>query len=322
MRQLSKAQREQFGREGYLVVEDVLDPERDIAPVLAEYEQILDEIATALYEDGAIASTYCRLSFTDRLIQICAESGRTFAQHFDISLPKGQIRRDTPLHVGPAAFGILTNPRLLDVVEDIVGPEVYSNPVQHIRMKLPKRALREQTYDSLVVKTSWHQDNGVILPEADESTILTVWLPLNDATLANGCLTVVPRSHRQGLVTHCPSAVGTWIPDRLVPTEQAVPMPMRAGSVLLMHQRTIHASLDNATDSEVRLSLDLRYQPVGQASGRPMFPGFVARSATRPETVLRDSVTWAQRWYDTRDQLADHEDVSFKRWSSDAPVCA
>ena len=37
------------------------------------------------------------------------------------------------------------------------------------------------------------------MPEADQATILTVWLPLTPATLENGCMTVVARSHRHGI---------------------------------------------------------------------------------------------------------------------------
>ena len=319
---LSAAQREQFAEEGYLVVEDVLDPVHDIGPVMAEYEGVLDGIAESLYAQGAIASTYRGLPFSDRLIQVCIESGRNFPQHFDIGLPQSGVRYDTPLHVGPAVFGLLTNPRLLDVVESIVGPEIYSNPVQHIRMKLPKRAVAKGSYNGLVSKIPWHQDNGVILPEADEATILTVWMPLNDATVDNGCLQVIPRSHRGGIEPHCPTDKSVAIPERLVPTEQARPLPMRPGSVLLMTQRTVHSSLDNVTENDVRMSFDLRYQPVGQPSGRPAFPGFVARSAARPETVLRDPAAWAQSWYDARRRLAEQEDPTYNRWSADAPVCA
>ena len=97
---------------------------------------------------------------------------------------------------------------------------------------------------------------------------------------------------------------------------------MRAGSALLMTQRTVHASLDNTTDDEVRISFDLRYQPTGQPSGRPMFPGFVARSVARPETVLRDPAEWAESWHAVRSRLAEREDPSYNRWSADAPVCA
>lgn len=319
---LSAQQREQFYEEGYLVVEDVLDPEEDIAPVIGEYSDVLDGIARDLYAEGAISSLYEGLGFVDRLIRVCEESGRNFPSHFDISLPQSGVRHDTPMHVGAAVFGLLTNSRLLDAVESIVGPEIYSNPVQHIRMKLPKRAVSKQGYSGLVSQIPWHQDNGVILPEADEATILTVWLPLNNATVENGCLQVIPRSHRGEIVQHCPSSQGVAIPEQLIAVDHSVPLPMRPGSVLFMTQRTVHSSLDNVTDNEVRLSFDLRYQPVGQPSGRPAFPGFIARSKANPESVLRDPVAWAQSWHDTRDRLAEQENPVFNRWKAGVGVCA
>ena len=322
MRVLTAAQRAQFEDEGYLLVEDVLDPAADLAPVLDEYAGVLDGIARGLLAEGAIGSTYPEVPFRERLIAICAESGRNFPQHFDFSLPQSGIRRDTPIHVGPAVFGLLTNPRLLDLVEDVIGPEIFSNPVQHIRMKLPKRAVEAGSTNGLVTKIPWHQDNGVIMPEADEATILTVWLPLVPATVENGCLQVVPRSHRAGLAQHCLTGAGVAIPDRAVATERAVPVPMPPGSVLLMTQRTVHSSLDNVTDDDVRISLDLRYQPVGQPTGRPAFPGFVARSAAHPETVLRDPLAWDELWLEARERLARAEDPTFNRWRADAPACA
>jgi ectoine hydroxylase-related dioxygenase (phytanoyl-CoA dioxygenase family) len=226
------------------------------------------------------------------------------------------------MHVGPAVFNLLTNPRLLDVAESIVGPDIYSNPVQHIRMKLPKRAVATGSYNGLVEKVIWHQDNGVILPEADESTILTVWLPLSDATVENGCLAVIPRSHRDDLMPHCPTKIGTGIPTALLPLERETPVPMKAGSILLMTSRTVHQSLDNLTDDEVRLSFDLRYQPIGHPTGRPMFPGFLARSVTHPEATLTNAAEWARLWYETRARMAERENPSFNRWSADSPLCA
>ena len=319
---LSAAQRQQFDDAGYLVVEDVLDPELDIGPVMAEYGQVLDGIARALHAEGAIRSTYDDLSFADRLIRVCEESGRNFPQHFDIALPQSGVAHDTPLHVGPAVFNLLTSPRLLDVVESVIGPEIYSNPVQHIRMKLPQRAVARGKYNGLVSRVPWHQDNGVVLPEADEASILTVWMPLGDATVENGCLQVIPRSHRAGIEPHCPTDKALSIPEKLLPVERACPLPMRAGSVLLMTQRTVHSSLDNVTDDQIRLSFDLRYQPIGQPTGRPAFPGFVARSAAHPERVLRDPAAWARSWYETRDRLAEQENPTYNRWRADAAVCA
>lgn len=319
---LSAAQLEQFDRDGYLVVENVLDPHVDIAALFAEYTTILDGIVDSLVAEGVLRSRYDHLPFTERLIQVCMESGRVFSSYFDISLPQKGIKYDSPIHVGPAVFQLLTNPRLLDVVESVVGPEVYSNPVQHIRTKLPPKVFANGAKpNGLVSKVEWHQDNGVVLPEADEATILTVWLALTDATVENGCMQVIPRSHRDGLKDHCP-ADQLRIPDALLPLERATPLPMKAGSALLMNQRTIHSSLDNVTEDQVRISFDLRYQPVGQPTGRPTFPGFIARSQARPEQALNDPATWARLWLDTRETLARLEDPKYNRWSADAPVCA
>ena len=322
MRALRDAQWRQFNDNGYLIVENVLDPIHDLKPVLVAYDGVLDDIAVSLYAEGVIRALYRDLPFCDRLIQVCIESGRNFPQHFDISLPQTGIQHDTPIHVGPAVFKLLTNPRLLDIVEDVCGPEIYSNPVQHIRMKLPQRAIATGSTNGLVTKIPWHQDNGVILPEADDATILTVWMPLTAATVANGCLQVVPGSHREELWPHCPTDKGVAIPEKLLEGVPAVPLPMEPGSVLLMHQRTIHSSLDNTTENEVRLSFDLRYQPTGQPTGRPAFPGFIARSAAHPERVLRDSDLWARSWFDARGRLAEQENPGFNRWRAGVGVCA
>jgi phytanoyl-CoA hydroxylase len=319
---LTPTERQQLTDEGYLVVDGVLDPARDLEPVLAELAEVLDRVAARLVADGALASTYRELPFAERLIRVHAEGGRTLAQHFDISLPQSGVRGDTPIHVGPAVFRLLTNPRLLDLVEAVIGPEIYSNPVQHIRAKLPRHAVPPGPHNGLVSRVNWHQDNGVILPEADQATILTVWLPLTPATVETGGLQVIPGSHRAGLEAHCPTAQGVAIPDRLLATQRARPLPMAPGSVLLMTQRTVHASLDNTTEDRIRLSCDLRYQPIGQPTGRPAFPGFVARSRIRPDTVLRDPAAWARSWLDARARLAGQADPLYNRWRADAPACA
>ncbi len=321
MRALTSVQLRHLEEKGYLVVKSVLDPERDLARVMSEYDKVLDKIADALFTEGKVKSTYRSLTFDQRLIRICVESGKNFPQHFDISLPQSRIRHDTPMHVGPAVFHMLTNPRLLDVVEDVLGPEIYSNPVQHVRMKLPKSAVAQGRHSGLVARVPWHQDNGVILEEADHVMILTVWCPITKATVENGCMRVIPRSHRGNLVPHCPTDEGVAIPEKLIPAE-AVLLPMKPGSVLLMHQRTIHSSLDNITGNQVRISFDLRYQTIGQPTGRPQFPGFVARSKVHPELVLRDPVVWAQSWYEARARLAAEENLRFNRWRADERVCA
>ena len=114
---LSAAQLQQFADEGYLVIENVLDPARDFAPVLDEYADVLDGIAARLYAEGAISSTYKSLPFAARMTEICAESKQVLSQHFDFSLPQKGVLPDTPIYTGPAMFRVLSNPRLLDLVE-------------------------------------------------------------------------------------------------------------------------------------------------------------------------------------------------------------
>ncbi|HVG99022.1 MAG TPA: phytanoyl-CoA dioxygenase family protein [Chloroflexota bacterium] len=327
---LSAAQLQRFAADGYLVVDGVLDPPRDLAPVLEEYDDVLDRIARRLRAAGEIAGTYDDLPFNARLIRIMEETGREFGQHFDITIG-GDVNAPDPYHAGPAVFRLLTTPRLLDVVESVVGPEIFSSPVQHTRMK-PPDVLVPATARSIVSKTPWHQDLGVVMPDADESNILTVWIPANEATVANGCLLVVPRSHDGGLVDHCPrmenGRKGLAIPNHLIDLEHAVPVPMSAGSVLLLTQRTMHASLANTTPDEVRISFDLRYLPVGQPDGSSQTDrGFVARSAAHPASALDEPAVWQRKLHDAWARQvarsgAPASNAATNRWRADAPACA
>ncbi len=324
MPRLNEAQLQQFADEGFLVVADVFDPARDFAPVMDEYRTILDGIADTLYGEGAISSRYDNLPFAERITEICAESQRVLSQHFDFSLPQKGVLPDTPIYTGPAMFRVLSNPRLLDLVKSVIGTEIFSCPVQHARMKLPKRAVADPA-NGLIAKIPWHQDNGVLMPEADESSILTVWMPVTEATIANGCMQVIPRSHGHELFDHCPGGPGGLaIPDTLLPPGDPVALPMKPGSVLLMTQSTVHSSLDNVTPDQVRISFDLRFQPIGQPTGRPAFAqaGFVARSAAHPESVVRDPAVWSRNWLAVRDQLAADENPAYNRWRADAASCA
>ncbi|MCC7361093.1 MAG: phytanoyl-CoA dioxygenase family protein [Anaerolineales bacterium] len=322
MAPLSAAQVEQFHREGYLVVPGLLDPAADLDPLIHEYEFVLDNLARELFARGQIASTHAGLPFGRRLIAIYRESGQVQQQYFDCTLHGAKVAADTPFWVGPEVFRLIRNPKLLDAVESIIGPEIYSNPVQHVRLKPPEHLTPRDAQGRLqLAHTPVHQDNGVITPDADETDLLTVWFPLWDATIENGCLTVWPGSHRRGLLDHCFSFNGLAIPPKLVEAEP-LPLPMRRGDVLFLTKLTMHASLSNHSD-DIRWSYDLRYNPIGQPTGRGVFPGFIARSAAHPETELRDPAEWQRLWFDTRRQLAEaNTDRSFNRWDPNSPVCA
>jgi len=111
--------------------------------------------------------------------------------------------------------------------------------------------------------------------------MLTVWFPLWDATVKNGCLVVWPDSHREGLLDHCPSQGGLRITSKLL-NGKAKSMPMKRGDALLMHKLTVHASHSNHNDT-IRWSFDLRYNPIGQPTGHNSFPGFIPRSRKIPK---------------------------------------
>ncbi|MCY3957658.1 MAG: phytanoyl-CoA dioxygenase family protein [Chloroflexi bacterium] len=317
---LTGEQLRRFERDGYLLVRGVLDPAESIDPLIAEYEGVLDRLAHDLHQAGEIASTYDHLNFSDRMVRIYQETGRDFASNFDCCLPSRGTAHDTPMWLGPAVFDVLRHDRVLDLVESIIGPEITSNPVQHVRIKPPEHALPEGADHVLVRATNWHQDNAAVDPVADETDMLTVWISLSEATIENGCLRVIPGSHRDALRIHCaPPHVA--IPDVLLEVDRITPVPTQPGDVILMTRYTCHDSLPNLSD-RCRWSLDLRYNPTGQPSGRPAFPDFVARSRRDPASELRDPEAWARLWYDARARLAAHPDDFIIRWRGTEPVCA
>jgi hypothetical protein len=202
---------------------------------------------------------------------------------------------------------LLTNPTLLDLVESLVGLEVIASSAYRLRPKIPG-------YGAF----PWHQDSGFFEPYCDRSLILTVWLPLVDATPDRGCMQVMPRVHRGDVYRHrwvpmqepwrTDARTLTIDPDSL-PQSEVVTVPVRKGGVLLFTNRTPHRSIDNVSDV-VRWSADLRYQTAAlpsnylTAEGRPFhddgdgepvacYPpeaDFLVRSRLRPQDVVTDWV--------------------------------
>lgn len=311
------SQREQLHERGYLLTESLLDRESFIEPVLEELAGVVSLVASEWERGGVVSRTWERERFEEQLLQLTREvHDRSdippLTSYMDITLPKGGINETTPLYLGEACFRLLTAPPLLDALQDIIGPEIWLNPVGHVRIKVPE----SQARGGYMTKTDWHQDNGVVLEEADSMETLTVWVPLTRSTVANGCLTVLPARRDQALYLHCDDLA---IPLRMVSLENAIPLPMEVGSVLFMHPRTPHASLENASRSEVRISLDLRYQPSEEPTGRPQFPAFCLRHPNGTSTSWSE---WSHGWLEARTRLAEKDLGAFDRWASGASGCA
>ena len=151
----------QFEADGYAIARSVLDPAQDLQPVIDEYGLLADSLATKYLQGGASTHYDDGASVEERLLQLMRQTdGRCF-QAMDITLPlEDRIRADTPMHLGPAIFGLLRNPRLLDSMEAFIGAEIYSVPVQHMRIKPPEREISVATdahTKTLTGQTYWHQ---------------------------------------------------------------------------------------------------------------------------------------------------------------------
>ena len=118
---------------------------------------------------------------------------------------------------------------------------------------------------------SWHQDSAHW--GLDSNQILTVWIALTDATKDNGCMRMLPRSHKNGTVSHS----DTWDPDNILTRGQtitdeineqdAVWIELKAGEVSLHHVYMFHASKPNFSDNR-RVGLAIRYMTAGARQTR------------------------------------------------------
>lgn len=103
----------------------------------------------------------------------------------------------------------------------------------------------------------FHQDNGYtfITPQ----NYLTCWVPLLDTSVENGCPWVIPRLHRQGTLAHRLTDLGLQC---IKTHEDAVPVPAKAGSLVLFSSLTPHRTGPNLTTG-IRKAYILQYAADG-----------------------------------------------------------
>ena len=183
-----------------------------IDAVRREYAVLMDALY-AEWEAGGRVPAGTRLDFWGKLSASYA-AGCDWFQPMDISLPGGEIEADCPMHFGPAIFDLVIEPRLLDTVERLLGPEITSNPIQHVRIKPPAPELAADEVRAHITSTDWHQDRGVGHADADKTDMITAWVAITDATVENGCLQVVP-GIGAGLLPHCPQVQTAIAPQHL-----------------------------------------------------------------------------------------------------------
>lgn len=266
---LSAAQLETYNREGYLVLENLLD-DHDMAAPRAAMNEKTEEIARELKANGLISHTFQDEPFPTRL-------ARLFGDLTDEDFLKyGRGWRDRKA----GYFHLMSNPKIVDAVESLIGPELFSNPVYNVRPKVPGVAAGA---------VPWHQDKSY-WPDANANPVITVWIPLVDSTHQNGCLHLIPATHKKRAMAHgAEEYSGTGFLE-IAPAEiqkrkrEIIALPMQAGSAVLFNDRLIHSSTPNNSD-HVRWSVDLRYQPTDQDPMSSHGAGFLVRSELYPERV-------------------------------------
>ena len=312
---LSSDQIKHFETEGYVVVPDLI-PADILDQVKVEYADLLNGLYEGWFTDGLVQTPGENLDFWGKLLS-AYQAGCDYFQSMDISFPSDRIMENTPFHIGPAVFDMLTATPLLDAVEQLIGSELTSNPIQHVRLKPPASKLDRAEVRAHITATDWHQDRAVALEDADQTDMVTAWLAITYATLEYRCLQVQPQSSGQTILPHC-ARLQTGIADGFVDEAKALPLPVKAGGAILFHPLTPHASLTNITNG-FRWSFDVRFNATGQSTGRSHFPDFVARSRAYPETELRDWQACKVQWEMARARLAQIPHANIHRWSSDAP---
>ena len=167
---------------------------------------------------------------------------------------------------------------LLDCVEQLFGPDIIFH-YSKINMKPP--------HIGSVVE--WHQDWSYYpLTNRDSVSILFY---LDDASLENGCLQVIPRRQLQPLMDHTTGGFFRGKVTEKVDESQAVPLEGKAGSVIFMHCMTPHASVTNTSDKS-RRTLILSYRA---ADAYPIYCGVMSTSADPHLRLVRGQYAPAAR---------------------------
>ena len=220
---LLQSQLNDFKSQGYLVVENPID-EDSLAAIRSEYAELMDRQYDEWHARGMVTKPPQGMSFWEKLDQ-CYQGDFDWYQPFDISLPHHDIGEYTPMHIGPAVFDIVRHPNILDTMELLIGSEITSNPIQHIRIKPPQNAVSASENRAHVIATDWHQDMGVMLEEADETEFITVWLAITDATVEIGCLQVAGGNYDE-MLPHC-ARTQVGIAELYILKEKATPVRSR-----------------------------------------------------------------------------------------------
>lgn len=184
-----------------------------------------------------------------------------------------------PEHLGhwlvaqdPFWVRLVSDPRLVDIAQVFVGPDVALF-ASHYISKPP--------FSGEAVL--WHQD-GAYWP-LEPMEVVTLWLAVDPSTPENGCVRVIPGSHRQGLHDlrvnkDVENVLGSESATE-VDESQAVDLVLGPGDVEVHHPNILHSSRANTSPLR-RCGLTIRYIPTSTkiiSDDQPYASAFLLRGA-------------------------------------------
>lgn len=213
---LTQQQIEEFWRDGYATVENAVTP--------AQLAALRRELAEWVEASRAETKPFGTPTIDGR---------PRFDMGAEHTAERPALRRvNNPSDISPAYREVMENAAIVDMVTDLIGPDVKFHHCK-INVKLPGSN----------TEVGYHQDFPYTPHTNDD--IVTALLMLDDMTPENGCLTVVPGSHRGPLYSLFEKdvfvgSIAANVTAKLKPRELQI--TGKAGSVCLMHTRLVHGS--------------------------------------------------------------------------------
>ena len=194
----------------------------------------------------------------------------------DVMVAQGAVEPKTPLHGvnkilsfedDDLLFAYACDARLLSVVRSLIGPRVMTIST-NVFNKPPGVDGRHPL----------HQDLRYFALRPEESMV-GAWTAMGPVTRDNGCLSVIPGSHRGGLLNHIAPdweyLNGGFFAAEGVDLDQRVHLEMQPGDTLFLHPLVLHGSGRNRS-SEFRRAISVHFasqecvRPPGRRSRAPV----------------------------------------------------
>ena len=215
-----------YDANGYLKLGQLLSPAD-----LATLRQTIDAIML-----GTAAVDSSRL-----LMQLDSDTGKYEDAGVQSRGHKGATlgyRKIQDLEFVPAFLAYMQRPIFREISARHYGE---GTPIAAFRAMFMNKPARKGTF------LPWHQDRWNYL---DRDPLVTTWTALDPATRANGCVQVVPGTHKLGLIN--PShASGFLTPEQArqyATPDKIIYLELQPGEVALLHNHLLHASDVNNTD--------------------------------------------------------------------------